>query len=310
MNKRTISYLYLLAVVIIWGAASSVIKFTLQGIEPIPFLVYRFGISSIVSVAYLSFARPKIPKLTTTLPFAVLYGSVAYVVALSALFIGLNSSTVLDLTLIGTITPLVVAIGGAVFFHDRITRREKLGTTIAFAGSLLALVLPILAHNEARLTGNIWLFIFMFADAGAYLIAKEITNRLRMPAEALSNIGLLSAGIVFALIGSVMYGPTELIRTIVALPFPYHLGVWYMAILSGSLAYYFSIRGQQSIEVSEAGLFLYLQPLVSTPLAILWLGEGVTTTFVLGAILIVLGVSLAEYKHRKHPAKHYRRQKK
>jgi drug/metabolite transporter (DMT)-like permease len=78
----------------------------------------------------------------------------------------------------------------------------------------------------------------------------------------------------------------------------YHAGVWYMAILSGTLAYFLYVRGQKSIEVSEAALFNYLQPIFSIPLAVFWLQESLTPTFVIGAIIIACGVIIAEYKKK------------
>jgi drug/metabolite transporter (DMT)-like permease len=50
------------------------------------------------------------------------------------------------------------------------------------------------------------------------------------------------------------------------------------------------------VEVSEAILFSYLQPLFTVPLAIFWLKESLSGTFVLGAIIIVIGLVVAEYK--------------
>ena len=74
------------------------------------------------------------------------------------------------------------------------------------------------------------------------------------------------------------------------------MGVWYMALISGSLAYYLYVKAQRSIEVSEAILFNYLQPVFSIPLALFWLGEKITPAFLLGALIIALGVIIAEYK--------------
>jgi len=70
-----------------------------------------------------------------------------------------------------------------------------------------------------------------------------------------------------------------------------------MALLSGNLAYYLYVRAQKTIEVSEAVLFNYLQPLFTIPLAIFWLGESLSTSFIIGAIIIAFGLVIAEYKH-------------
>ncbi|MEK9201013.1 MAG: DMT family transporter, partial [Patescibacteria group bacterium] len=75
-----------------------------------------------------------------------------------------------------------------------------------------------------------------------------------------------------------------------------HMGVIYMALLSGALAYYLYRKAQKSIETSEADTFVYLQPLFGTPLAYFWLKEPITLPFIIGAIIIAIGVFLVERK--------------
>jgi drug/metabolite transporter (DMT)-like permease len=75
------------------------------------------------------------------------------------------------------------------------------------------------------------------------------------------------------------------------------LGIAFLAVLSGNLAYYLGNRAQKSIEISEAGLFSYLYPLLSMPLAVIWLHEEVTLPYIIGAIVVVIGVVIAEIKN-------------
>ena len=72
-----------------------------------------------------------------------------------------------------------------------------------------------------------------------------------------------------------------------------------MALLSGSLAYTLSHAGQKTIEIGEAAVFSYLYPLFAAPLAVLWLGEKITPSFIFGGLVITVGVVIAEYKKRK-----------
>jgi drug/metabolite transporter (DMT)-like permease len=73
-----------------------------------------------------------------------------------------------------------------------------------------------------------------------------------------------------------------------------------MALISGNLAYFLYVRGQRSIEVSEATLFNYLQPVFTIPLAIFWLGEKLSTSFMVGAIIIAAGLIIAERKDKRY----------
>lgn len=297
------SYLMLIAVAAIWGAAGPIIKYTLQGIDPLPFLTYRFIIAAIFSLGFFLFKLKKGKKfrrLKANFPLAMLYGLLAAPIALGILFAGLDRSTVLDLTLIGVIGPLMVTAGGALLFHDRITKREKMGITIVLVGVILNSFLPIFqSESNIRLTGNILLIIFLFADSGSILVAKRAVQKKVMSAN-LTNLAFIVGAITIIPLAIFIYGIENLLYIFITLPLKYHLGVWYMALLSGNLAYFLYVRGQRSVEVSEAVLFNYLQPVFMIPLAIYWLGENLSPSFIVGAIIITIGLVIAESKKRRY----------
>ncbi|MGB6839072.1 MAG: DMT family transporter [Microgenomates group bacterium] len=296
---RTRAYIYLLIVAAIWGIAGPVIKFTLGGIDPLPFLTYRLVISATFSIIFFLIKGVKLPDPKTTAPLVFLYGILAFTIALGTLFVGLEKTTVLDLTLITLSGPLLVTIGGILFFKDHITRQEKIGISIVLLGSLFTIFSPIIMnHSDVRLSGNLFIFLFLLADSSAVLLAKRIVQ-LKVPPLTLINLGFVVGAITIIPITGILYGFPNIVNSITSLSIEYHLGVFYMALLSGTLAYFLSVLGQKSIEVSEAVLFRYLQPLFATPLAIFWLGEQITASFIFGAVIIGTGVVIAEYKKRR-----------
>lgn len=297
-SHRLRAYFYLLLVAIIWGAAGPVIKFTLGGIPPLPFLAYRFTISAIISLICFSTKGVKLPKSKSTLPYVILYGLLAFSIALGALFTGLEKTTVLDLALISTIGPLIITAGGALIFKDHITRREKAGIVIVLMGALINSFYPILSgRSDLRFTGNIFIFAFLLSDTSSVLLAKRLVQKDISPLT-LINMGFIIGALTIIPFTFFLHGGETVINVIFNLPLKYHLGVWYMALISGTLAYFLYVRGQKSIEVSEASLSRYLQPIFSVPLAVFWLGEKITTAFVIGAILIAAGVIIAEHKKK------------
>lgn len=293
---RLKAYFYLVLVAVIWGVAAPIIKFTLQGIPPLPFLAYRLAISAIFSILLFTIFGIKLPKPKQNLPLIILYGLTAFSIALGVLFLGMEKTTVLDMTLITLVGPLLVAVGGVIFFKDHITRQEKTGISIVVSGALFTAISPIIMDHEVLgLSGNFLIILFLFADSIAALMAKRLAQQ-EVPSLTLTNIGFIIGALTIIPLTVFLYGYSETINSIINLPLKYHLGVWYMALLSGTLAYFLYVLGQKSIEVSEAGLFRYLMPLFSVPLAILWLGEKITAHFVIGAVLILIGITIAEYK--------------
>ncbi len=292
-NKRLKAYLYLLLVSIIWGAAGPVIKYTLSGISAIPFLFYRFLISSTISLIILLKNKNLFPPLSK-LPLVILYSIFAVSLSLGFLFMGLEKTTMLETVIITTFNPLLITLAGALFFRDQITKQEKLGTAIAFAGTAIAVSQPLFnGEDGTTLSGNILVFSYLITNTAGAILAKKLARNNISPTFT-SNFSFI--------IGLITLTPFALkekelaFQSIYNLSPNFHLGVLYMAIISGNLAYYLWVRGQKTIEISEASLFSYLQPLFSTPLAVLWLGETITPIFIIGATLIATGVTIAESK--------------
>ncbi len=294
---RRNAYLRLLGAAAIWGAASPVVKYTLGGIDPFSFLAYRFFISGVIAAIILK-RRKLHHKLRENFISVSLYGFLAFTLSLSFLFLGLDKSTVLEVTLLGTTGPLVVTLGGYYFFHDHITKREKAGITIALVGVFINSIYPLLdTGNELMFTGNVLIILYLLVDSASGLWSKHLVKQ-KIPSIDITMVGFLVAALTIIPFTLFLRG-SAVITDIIELPLTYHLGVWYMALLSGLLAYFWVIRGQRSIEISEAWLFMYLQPLFSIPLAVFWLKESITPSFIVGALIITVGIILAETKTRK-----------
>lgn len=299
-KSRLTAYLMLLLVAAIWGVAGPVIKFGLGGLSALPFLTYRFFLSSILALLSFLILKPHIPKDKKILLAVLLYGFLNSTVTLGLLFFGLEKTTVLDMTLITTMTPLVIFFFGARFLHERITTQEKLGMGIALLGTMTILFEPILRTGNGLLqfSGNILIFIYLIFTSVTTVLAKKLL-RLDVSPLTMTNFSFI-IGFLSLLYLSFFFGADKLLVDIKNLALPYHLSVVYMAILSGNLAYFLANKAQKTIEISEASVFSYLYPIFAAPLAIFWLKEKITPIFVLGAIVIIIGVIIAEYKKRRY----------
>jgi len=295
-KPRIKAYLYLTLVAFIWGLAGPVIKYTLGGISSLPFLTYRFAISSIVALISFNFIAKR--KLNTKEWFIVIiYSLFASTFSLYFLFIGLEKTTMLDTALITTFNPLLIAVAGFLVFKDKITSREKVGIALALIGTVIAIIQPLIENeNSIRLQGNIYVVLYLLTNTIAAILAKKLT-KLDIAPLFITNFSFIIG--FLSLLPLSIYQNVNFISIISHLELRYHLGVLFMALISGNLAYTLWVKGQKSIEISEASLFSYLQPIFSTPLAILWLKEETSKTFFLGALFIIIGVIIAETKKRR-----------
>lgn len=295
---RRRAYIELLIVTAIWGIATPIIKYTLDGFNTITFLTYRFGLSTLFAVVSFIFLKKHIPKDKHTLIRLLGFSFLTSTVSLGFLFFGLENTTVLDASLITLVSPILITVAGVMFLRERVTKKEKVGMAVALFGTVLTIIEPILQnHGDGiALSGNVLIVGYLISTAWGAVLAKELLRSGITPFVMTSTsfiVGFISL-LPFYLISN-----SSPIVNITSAAWPYHLGVFFMAFISGNLAYFLSNKAQKSIEIGEASLFSYLYPVFSTPLAIIWLGERVTPIFVVGAVVIAVGVFLAEFKRRK-----------
>ena len=299
-SARPKAYFYLLLTAIIWGVAAVVIKFTFRGISPLPFLSYRFFLSAAIALISFIFIKPKLPKNPVLIIWIIIFSLLSTVFSLGFLFLGLEKTTVLNLSLISLIGPLVLALAGVVFLKEHMTKREKIGAAIAFGGALFTIVEPILENGGGwgSLSGNIFIALSLVSDVAGVIILKKLL-RDNISALTLTHISFIIGFLVISPIYLTRYSLSDLNRLVTDLPLIYHAGVWYMAIFSGTIAYTLRAKAQKTIKVEQASLFGYLATVFTAPLAVLWLGEQITPLFVIGAMIIASGVFIAEFKPSK-----------
>lgn len=298
MRPRPKALLILMVVAVIWGLASVVIKATLSGIEPASFLLYRFAISSLLAI----FSYKKIISLThkptKTKSWVLLYSVLSTPVALGVLFAGLAQSTVLTLAIFTALEPIILAVASHFIFREHLTHLQKIGAATAIVGSLISISPEFFATTTVNgtLMGSLLIFLYILIDASSILILKK-TLRMGVDGTVLTHISFI-IGFVF-LIPAVLLVNPHFFETITSLPTSIHLGVIYMAVLSGTIAFSLRAKAQKTIGISEAGFMGYLVPILSTLFALVFLAEKMTITFAIGAAFIAVGVYLIEYKKHK-----------
>lgn len=298
--SRKRAYIEILLVAIIWGVAAPIIKYTLGGFSPAVFLTYRLFLSALAAVVIFAITGIKFPKNKKVLFVTILNGFLLTTVSLGLLFFGMDKTTSINSNLISAMSPILIAIAGVFFLKEHITKKESVGILIALAGTFITIAGPVLDGNIqfAGLEGNLLIFASLIVGTITAILTKLILRKEVDPGFA-SNFSFI-IGFVTILPLSISQLIRSNLEVITNVPFSYHLGVIYMAILSGTLAYYLWHKAEKTIEVGEVNLIGYLYPVFGTPLSVLWLKEKVDLPFIIGSVLIVLGVLLAEWKKRRY----------
>lgn len=297
-NPRLRAYIMLLCVALIWGIAGPVIKLTLVAIPPLLFISYRFFLASIIALPILI---PKIHYLKKNFWLLLLYAFLNSTATLGLLFWGTNKTTLLDMSLISLLGPILMILLGFIFMKDHITKQEKIGIAIAFIGSLVIALEPISSnlHGSNRFFGNILIFASLLSGAISGLLTKKLLKLGHEPIF-ITNFSFV---IGFLTLLPIVLFSSSIPNTLYAIrhtPIMYHLGVLYMAFISGTLAYYLSARAQKTIELSEQAVFSYIHPSISAIFALFLLGDKITAQLLIGGTIAIIGVVIAEIKRSRY----------
>lgn len=307
MSARTRAYLMMIATTAMWGVAGPIIKSTLDHFDVVTFLLYRFLLTSMILIPILVITSKNVLHLLHELTprqwlFFILSSFVGSTLQLGLLFWGYTLTSSFEGTLISSTAPVFVTLTGYIFLHERVTLRERWGLGVAFLGSLIIVLEPILKSGAnftlTNVQGNFLILLATFSVAlHALLIKTNLRTRLSpfLMTTTMFFVGFISISPIAFIFSS----PLKITTNFTSAPLAAHLGVFYMAIFSGALAYWFYHKAQKTIEISEANLFHYLTPLFAAPLSFLWLKEPASTFMFIGIVITIIGVAIAEIKKFK-----------
>jgi drug/metabolite transporter (DMT)-like permease len=202
---------------------------------------------------------------------------------------GIRFTTAANAALLYSTTPIIVLLFSRGFLGERMSQRKVLGILIAFAGVLLVIFERGLDASMQFVYGNLIIFVAVTAWGLYTVLGKRLITRY----------GPIEASACTMLVGTALFLPIGLVS---ALHFPYETlgtGAWlqigYLGLVTSVVAYLLWYSALARIEAAKAALFTNLQPILTTILAVLLLGQDVTLQFVVGGVIAIFGVVLAQF---------------
>lgn len=303
-RKRATAYIFLLINTITWGAALVVVKPALEFITPFNFLFSRFLLASTLSLPILFYYLKKLRITAKLLRNIVLLELVGTTTTLALMYLGVARTSAIEASLITTTAPLFLILLGVAVLKEKQEKSEWVGTAISFGGMILITVLPILSNGfvsyGASFVGNLLVVAANLTESSYFIAAKKQYKNL--PKLFVASLSFIVGSISFGLL-SLWENHWGWESTVQQLTTSWQqpsaqFAVFYMAVLGSIIGLTAYIKGQDSIEASEAGIFRYLQPAVYLPLGVILLGERISSLQWLGLGLILAGFALAEMKRK------------
>jgi len=211
-------------------------------------------------------------------------------------YLGLQLTTAMNVSVMNSLVPVLIAVVAAVMFGDRLTARQAFGLAVSLAG-VLAIITRLDASILTTLGFNWGDLLILFN----MLLWAVYSASLRLRPQ----VHWTSFVFVFAVISGLTtlpfwawehaHGFTVQPTWLTAFTFAY------VTIFATIVAVVFWNRGVELIGANRAGIFLHLIPIYSALLTGAVLGEPLMSYHVVGFALILAGVWLAARGNKVAP---------
>ena len=277
----------LMAAQVAFGLFPVIGKVALASIPPLPFAFFRVAGASLILLMLRGLrtrervARRDLPRLMF---LAVLGVSVNQIFFIE----GLSMSTAINAALLMTTIP-VMTLGIAILAgHEAASFRKVAGCALAFAG---AVSLVGVARFDWK--GNLFLGdLLLLTNAAAYSLYLVLSRDLLKKYSAVTfiQITFLAGAVPVLAIAAAPIAKMDF-RRVTSTAWACTAAV---ILLPSVLAYLFNAWALARTHASRVALFVALQPVVATGLAVLWLGERPTIGTAVSAALILSGLFLSQ----------------
>jgi len=282
-------YLVLLVQSLFASGTHLVAKVAVRDVDPFTLTLVRSLIAA-VAISLLLLVRGRFPRIRREDWMLVVFLSFLAIPLNQFLFLfGIASTTPSNAALLYATTPILVVLFSRWFLGERLTRRKLIGVGLGFAGVAIVILERGVDASIQYVHGNLIIYVAVIAWGLYTVLGKRL----------ITHYGPIDASAITLLTGTLIFLPIGILP---ALRFDFGaIGVWtwaqilYLGVITSVVAYLLWYYALARIEAGKVALFANLQPILTTILAVVLLGQDVTVQFVLGGMLAILGVVIAQF---------------
>ena len=294
MNRIFLSHIALIIVNLIYALNYTIAKDVMpEYIKPSGFILLRvIGGSILFFLTYLFFVKERVKKKDFfRLMLCGLFG-----VAINQLFFfeGLNLTTPINAAIIMTISPVLVIIISAIIIKEKITVRKIIGIFLGLIGAcILILNSGDISFENDFFTGNILVLINATSYAIYLVLVKTLMKRY-------NPITVMFYVFIFGLIFVLPFGIDEIQKIdLTTFNEEIYLKIGFVVICTTFIAYMFNAFALKSLNPSVVSVYIYLQPLLASLIAIALNSDSLSLVKILSAIFIFSAVFLVSIPSKK-----------
>jgi len=286
VNRTLVGILCGLGAASIWGGMYVVSKVVLEIIPPFALVTLRLVLGAItLAIVLLLRGFPKISRGQALEVLGV--GIVGYGISLSLQFLGTKLSTAANGSLVTSATPAFVLLFAWFLLKERITSRRLIALSLATLG-----VIAVIDPRSAQLKPDLFLGNLLLLGAGVTwalysVLVRKVTQDIDVLLFSLiAFLGGLPVSIPAAVWELSILGIGKITLGVIG-------GILFLGIISTALAMVLWNTAFAYVDANLASLTFFAQPVVGILLGWLFLGETISPLFLLGGLLIGIGLIIA-----------------
>lgn len=285
LDRRALAALAL--ALLLWALSFPLTRIALVAYAPGHLALARYCLATLVLLAYCVLTRAPLPRRTDLLPLIMtgLLCGTAYQLGFN---FGMRTVASGPAAVLVDTVPIFAALFGFFFLRERLGVWTVTGIALGFVGTVL------IASGEAGAAG------FAFEPGAAYLLLAALAFSLgavvQKPLLArLPAIPATAYYFVAATLGLCGFAP-GLPASVAAAPASANWALLFLALFPAALAFALWSYALARLPVAQVSSLLYLVPVLTFPIAWIWLGEVPSALSFGGGAIALAGVLLVQLK--------------
>ncbi len=297
MTRPVTYYLLLTMTMAIWGGGWVAKKIMVSIVTPFMAGFLRFGIGGLL-LSMLLLDKHELPKRPINRSFVGLVlaiGVLGIFVYATFEFVGVGLSTAAQGSIIDGLCPTSITIFAFLIHRETFGNKWRyLGIPLSFLGVVFVVgVQALIKFSPEYFLGD------MVLIAGAFLWGFY-SSLVKQGLKYTTPLKLTTGAV---LVGATLFGLSSFLEESLNMLMSVPAIVWFCALYLGAgstfvgfVIYYWGIK---NLGATRTGIFLNLVPVFGTVFSVLVLGEDIYWTFLLGLLLVVVGVIMINFPERK-----------
>ncbi len=291
MSKRNWALVAATLVSIIYGVTFTIAKDVMpKYVAPFGFIAMRVG-GSVVLFWMVAFLGPKEKIALNDFPRIIAAALFGVAINMLTFFKGLSYTSPIMGAVLMVTTPMIVLILSTIIMKERMQKRKVLGIILGLSGTMTLILYGKSMINAPNATlGNLLIFINAVSYGFYLIIVKKLMDKY----NAFTFVKWIYT---FGFIMVLPFGWNEFQEidwSIIPNPILWKIG--FVVVFSTFFTYLLNLLSMRELKPTTVAVFIYLQPLFATIIAVSYGKDDLSLVKLLSAVLIFAGVYLVTQK--------------